>query len=93
MHSELCALSKRNAAVASHPRASERSLEILPGNSESCWKEYAQHHNSTDLDRLLMEEQVKVRYVHSYPWRNIRANFDHSVRVHYGWSLTNILGR
>lgn len=84
LHSQHCVSTNREAAVVSNPRASEKLMgtvkeavkepvreavkEALPGNSESCWKEYAQHHNSTDLDRLVMEEQVKVRLVPRYHW-------------------------
>lgn len=47
MHSVLCISSGMEAAALSDTA------------SELCWKVYARHHSSSDVDRLLIEEQVK----------------------------------
>ena len=64
VHSRNCISGTKAAPVAPSTGTSESGtwLVPVPGDSESCWQEYAEHHNSTDLDRLLMEEQIKVRY-------------------------------
>lgn len=38
------------------------ALVPILGDADSCWKEYENKYNSTDLDRLLIEEQAKVCY-------------------------------
>ena len=60
MHSVLCISSGMEAAALSDTA------------SELCWKVYAQHHSSSDVDRLLIEEQVKVCSISSCNQKSIR---------------------
>lgn len=61
-HSETCQSTKLASSVTSPPSSTEdrMAMESIPGDSDSCWTEYVKRYNTTDLDRLLIEEQAKV---------------------------------
>lgn len=81
MHSLLCVASGREIA------------SLGDDSSELCWKAYAHHNGSSDVDRLLIEEQIKVRSISQCNQRISSANSNNSVKVAYGWCLMIKPGR
>lgn len=88
MHSESC-LSSRKTTPGTDIDKFENSVP-MPGNAESCWKEYAERHNSTDLDRLLIEEQAKVCYTILVYAQGQDTNSKRSERGNCEWFLTKL---